>query len=120
MKTLFIICTAPIAILISSLAQANLDASFIESVPKDRFVLSNTSQCDIQNITANIDLSNNAGKLIFGTTATGAGIEVFQPFEASNANMQLTNGNKINDGATLCPSELPTSKPTTLFTSLST
>ncbi|MCV2401270.1 hypothetical protein OFY17_00085 [Marinomonas sp. C2222] len=100
MKTLFITCTTPMIFLISSLAQANLDARFIESAPKDRFVLSNTSQCDIQNITANIDLSNSTGKLIFDTTATGAGVEVFQPFEASNSNMQLTNGNKVNDGAT--------------------
>ncbi|MHA2938026.1 hypothetical protein ACXJY6_06990 [Vibrio sp. RC27] len=85
---------------ISPFAHADIEVRFVESAPKDRFVVNNNGECTMQNITANIDLSNSTGKLIFDTTATGAGVEVFQPFESSDGNIQLAKGNQVNDGAT--------------------
>jgi len=100
MPKLLLACTTPLLLLVSSISQANIEVSFVDGAPKDRFVLSNTGECAMQNITANIDLSNSTGKLIFDTTATGAGVEVFQPFESSDGNIKLANGNPVQDGET--------------------
>jgi len=45
-----------------------------------------------------IDLSDSAGRLIFDTTASGAGVEVFQPFEVTSGELQLQQTDRINDG----------------------
>jgi len=46
----------------------------------------------------NIDLTRSAGKLIFDTTASGAGVEVFQPFEVRSGEIELISGDKVVDG----------------------
>jgi hypothetical protein len=79
-------------------AYADVEVTFVESAPKDRFVLNNTSQCDLKNVTVNLDLSNSVGKLIFDTTATGAGVEVFQPFEVRRGNLKLVSSTEVKDG----------------------
>jgi len=61
-------------------ANADIAVRFIESAPKDRFVISNAS-CPVSNIAVVIDLSGSAGGLIFDVTSSGAGVEVFQPVE---------------------------------------
>ena len=65
----------------SAPVQADIVVNFVESAPKDRFVIENTGECEFENLVVEIDLSGSAGGLIFDTTATGAGVEVFQPFE---------------------------------------
>tara|TARA_R110001606_G_scaffold25866_1_gene83846 strand:+ start:568 stop:1086 length:519 start_codon:yes stop_codon:yes gene_type:complete len=79
-------------------AHANIEVSFIESAPKDRFVISNTGQCELKDVILNLDLSNSSGRLIFDTTATGAGVDVFQPFEVRKGNMKLLSSDKVEDG----------------------
>ncbi len=79
-------------------AYANVEVIFVESAPKDRFVLTNTGQCSLNDLTVNLDLSNSLGKLIFDTTATGAGVEVFQPFEVRKGNLKLVSSEKVKDG----------------------
>lgn len=79
---------------------ANVDIAFIESAPKDRFVVTNASQCAIENAMLTIDLTNSEGALIFDTTSSGAGVEVFQPFEVRSGDVRLANKAKVNDGDT--------------------
>jgi len=45
-------------------------------------------------------LAESAGKLLFDTTASGQGGEVFQPFELVKGKQFLTNSPKITDGDT--------------------
>jgi len=78
-------------------AQAGIEVRFIESAPTDRFVITNTGGCDQGPLEVTIDLSNSAGKLIFDTTATGAGVEVFQPFRQSDETIALKGGT-VSDG----------------------
>ena len=80
------------------LAHANLEVRFNESAPKDIFTIENMSECDLTNVLLDIDLSKSAGGLIFDTTATGAGVEVFQPFEVRQGNMTLTSAINVRDG----------------------
>lgn len=93
-----ILIAAPLAL--TQLSYANVEISFRESAPKDSFTLKNLSKCDLQDVLLNIDLSNSAGRLIFDTTAKGAGVEVFQPFEVKQGNMTLTSASTVQDGDT--------------------
>ena len=67
-------------------AFADVTLTFIESAPKDRFVLTNTG-CPLTGATLVIDLSTAPAGVIFDVTDQGAGVEVFQPVElvAGNA-----------------------------------
>ena len=62
-------------------ARADIVVNFVESAPKDRFVIKNTGEYDFENLIVEIDLTSSVGRLIFDTTGNGAGVEVFQPFE---------------------------------------
>ena len=89
---------AIIAIGVHSGAVADLAISFVESTPKDRFVITNQGSCTIASLRLEIDLSSSAGQLIFDTTAFGAGVEVYQPFEVRTGRLQLVSGAVVNDG----------------------
>lgn len=88
-------------------AQANVEVDFYESAPKDRFVIKNTGKCLLQDLTLEIDLTKSAGQLIFDTTATGAGVEVFQPFEVTKGNITLTSKASVKDGDTKLALSIP-------------
>ncbi|MEB8433852.1 hypothetical protein OO007_16565 [Cocleimonas sp. KMM 6892] len=80
------------------LAYADVEVTFVESAPKDRFEIKNTSECVLKDLVLNVDLSNSAGRLIFDTSATGAGVEVFQPFEVVKGKLTLISSTTVKDG----------------------
>lgn len=90
--------TLPVILFGAQLAYANVEVVFVESAPKDRFVIKNTGECDLKDLILNVNLSKSAGRLIFDTTASGAGVDVFQPFEVVKGNLKLISSNKVNDG----------------------
>jgi|GEM_PF-430112 len=77
-------------------AVSDIQVKFTESAPKDRFSFSNLSKCQINALKISIDLSESSGQLIFDTTSTGAGVEVFQPFEVLKGNIDLISA--VSDG----------------------
>lgn len=77
---------------------ANMNIAFVESAPKDWFSLTNSGECILEKISMTVDLSNTAGKLIFDTSSAGEGVEVFQPFETREGNVQLTSAETVLDG----------------------
>jgi hypothetical protein len=85
---------------VMQLSHANVEIRFNESAPKDIFTLKNLSKCDLRDVVLELDLSNSMGRLIFDTTAAGAGVEVFQPFEVRQGNMTLTSASMVQDGDT--------------------
>jgi len=70
-------------------AKTTIEVRFIESAPKDRFIIKNIGECNLSEFTFSIDLTESVGKLIFDTTEAGAGVEVFQPFEIVSGNIEL-------------------------------
>lgn len=84
--------------LFSAVAQADITVSFVESAPKDRFEIKNTGSCDIASAVVTVDLTGSAGKLVFDTTASGAGVQVFQPFEVREGELSLISANQVSDG----------------------
>lgn len=79
-------------------AVAAIEIKFLEGAPKDRFVVLNNGTCDLSNFTLAFDLTNTRGELIFDTTADGAGVEVFQPFETQEKGIGLVNAATVVDG----------------------
>lgn len=92
--------TCAAMLIMSPLSQAHIEIHFQESAPKDIFSLENLSKCTLQNILLEIDLEGSLGRLIFDTTASGAGVEVFQPFEVRQGSMALTSSAQVADGDT--------------------
>lgn len=77
---------------------AELSVKFVESAPKDWFAVTNNGNCKLDSLQMDIDLTDSAGKLIFDTTSTGAGVEVFQPFEIRGGNIELISAGDVKDG----------------------
>ena len=97
-KTILLLTLALVSIVF---AQTTLEVRFIESAPKDSFVISNLGECNLNEFVLTIDLTDSTGKLIFDTTETGAGVEVFQPFEVVKGNIELASSDFVNDGDTV-------------------
>ncbi|SFR55799.1 hypothetical protein [Litoreibacter janthinus] len=76
-------------------AIAQIAARFVESAPKDTFSFTN-SGCALGQTTLVLDMSGSAGGLIFDTEDGGAGVEVFQPFEAVSGDVASVT---VSDGA---------------------
>ena len=72
-------------------AHAAIEVAFIEDAPKDRFVIGNTGGCTVEDLRLVIDLGPSAGGLYFDTSSAGAGVQVFQPFEAVNGAVRLVS-----------------------------
>ncbi|MEM9540824.1 MAG: hypothetical protein AAGA60_15125 [Cyanobacteria bacterium P01_E01_bin.42] len=81
-------------------AGTTIKVEFIETAPTDRFIITNTSSCVLEELTLELDLSPSAGMLIFDTSATGAGVDVFQPFEVQEGNIVPLNRSGVADGDT--------------------
>lgn len=79
-------------------ALADISVRFIEGAPKDRFEITNLSTCAVVRTDLVIDLSTSAAGLIFDTTATGAGVDVFQPFELVAGADALASQPQVIDG----------------------
>jgi len=71
---------------------------FRESAPTDRFTIANTSSRNWQLNRLKLDMSHSLGNLIFDVTATGAGVDVFQPFVSEAGSAQLSEQPVITDG----------------------
>lgn len=80
--------------------------SFNESAPKDLFVIQNNTRCELNGSQLTIELGESAGKLYFDTTATGAGVEVYQPFEVVSGDVGLYQAERVADGQTRLALEL--------------
>ena len=87
-----------IACFFTAPAMAEVRVDFIEGAPKDRFVVSNLGTCPLKAADVSLDLSGSAAGLIFDVTASGAGVEVFQPFEVVKGEQYLTALPVVRDG----------------------
>lgn len=101
-----LIATANALVMANSSADTDIcafssTARFIESAPRDRFSIQNTSTEGWLIHTIQLDLDGTEGKLIFDVTAQGAGVEVFQPFRDENdGEANLVSTPEVLDGDT--------------------
>ncbi|MBT8459636.1 MAG: aggregation factor core [Boseongicola sp.] len=92
-------------------AHADLSVRFVEGAPKDSFRIENTGTCDIAASTLRLDLSASQGALIFDVTDTGAGVEVFQPFEMVDGSTALNSIPTVLDGQSAIDLDIKTLAP---------
>jgi hypothetical protein len=85
-------------LLLPSPSYADLQVQFIEGAPKDRFVIMNDGSCDLGPAKLTIDFAVSNAGLVFDVTDTGAGVEVFQPFEVTDGAQYLAEVPVISDG----------------------
>ncbi|OIQ46280.1 MAG: aggregation factor core protein MAFp3, isoform C [Roseobacter sp. MedPE-SW] len=99
---------APFAalVMLSAPALADVKVSFIEGAPKDRFVIANSGHCDLASTIVRIDLSTAASGLVFDVTDSGAGVEVYQPFDLVSGKQVVQHYSEIADGDTTVTLEL--------------
>lgn len=91
-------------------ASADITTTFKEGAPKDRFTFTNTGDCALGETKITLDLTGTRGKLVFDVTSSGAGVEVFQPFELVSGASNVTSAPRVSDGdktLTLSLSALP-------------
>jgi hypothetical protein len=87
-----------LALLAALPAMADIEARFVEGAPKDRFILTNTGPCALPATRVTIDLDGSAGGLIFDVTGSGAGVEVFQPFDLVTGAEFVSARSQVRDG----------------------
>lgn len=90
----FVLMTATLA----TSSQADIQVTFYEGAPKDRVEIVNTGDCALAGSSLVIDLSQSQGGLIFDVTASGQGVEVFQPFEIVAGESALASVPTVLDG----------------------
>lgn len=93
-----LILSACLTMSVSNAVLASVEVHFSEGAPKDRFIITNKSSCTLDDLVVELDLATSRGKLIFDITGSGAGVEVFQPFESTGGGLKLTPGTSLNDG----------------------
>ncbi|WP_050526078.1 hypothetical protein [Pseudorhodobacter aquimaris] len=86
------------ALFISSPSYADVRVQFIEGAPKDTFVIANEGGCNIGPSELVVDFTASNAGLIFDVTASGMGVEVFQPFDVTQGADLLVGLPTIADG----------------------
>lgn len=81
-------------------AAADVTVSFRDGAPKDTFTITNGSGCALEQARIAIDFDGSAGQLVYDITASGAGVEVFQPFEVVRGAAALASLPDVKDGDT--------------------
>jgi len=81
LRPIALFATVLLSALSAAPAVADIEVTFRESAPKDRFTIRNLSACAAGPMEVLIDLAGSAAGLIFDTTPEGAGFNVSQPFE---------------------------------------
>lgn len=90
--------TLAAGVLFTAPAFAKLNVVFSEGAPKDRFTFTNTAACTLSGARLELDLSASSAGLIFDVTASGAGVEVFQPLEFVAGASALSTRPTVKDG----------------------
>jgi hypothetical protein len=89
---------AACALFIASPSFADIRVQFIEGAPKDTFIIANEGNCNIGPSEVVIDFAASNAGLIFDVTGSGAGVEVFQPFDVTQGASLLASLPTITDG----------------------
>ncbi|MGR3636402.1 MAG: aggregation factor core [Shimia sp.] len=84
--------------LLATMGHADLSVRFVEGAPKDRFEIKNVGACALTASTIQLDLSTSRGALIFDVSNSGAGVEVFQPFEVVSGQDAFAEMPSVVDG----------------------
>ena len=86
------------ALIFSTPAAADILVRFDEGAPKDRFTITNAGNCALPLTSVTIDLTGSAVGLLFDVTGSGAGVNVFQPFQLVSGGEHVSALPQVKDG----------------------
>lgn len=89
---------AAAALAFATPALAEIRVSFEDSAPTDIFTISHKGACALGPFTLELDLGGSAGRLYFDTTASGAGVQVYQPFRLVAGAQRVVAISPVGDG----------------------
>lgn len=98
MKKACVWLCAAVCSLSTTPAWADVEVVFREGAPKDRFTIANVSGCPLGALDVTVDLSGSTAGLIFDVTGSGAGVQVFQPFDVVEGRQRLQSVPTVRDG----------------------
>ena len=84
---------------LSATQGTSLVVTFSESAPKDSFTFTNVGTCKLGQLQIRLNLASSQGRLIFDPTASGAGVEVFQPLEVTAGQSSIVSISDVRDGS---------------------
>lgn len=90
-----------LALVFAAPAFADVTVRFVESAPKDSFIITNEGTCPLGEVEVTVDLGASAAGLIFDVTGAGAGVSVFQPLELVAGQEYLSSIPEVKDGDSL-------------------
>lgn len=79
-------------------AAADIVLQYTEAAPQDRLTVRNAGGCDPGPLNVTLDLRDTPAGLYFDTSAQGAGVSVFQPFEWLSGAEILEGTSAVADG----------------------
>lgn len=92
------VLTALTLLALSNAALSDVTVSFVEGAPKDRFVIANKGGCPFGKLSIEINMAGSSAGLVFDVSSTGAGVEVFQPFELTSGGGSVAGQPIVRDG----------------------
>lgn len=95
---LVVIATALPAQAMAEACGVDIRAQFVESAPRDRFIIENRSTLPADIAALTLDLGPSAGRLIFDTESGGDGVQVFQLYRTEQSDAVLAATPAVNDG----------------------
>ncbi len=93
-----LIATALPAPAMAETCGVDIQARFVESAPRDRFIIENRSTLPADIAALMLDLGPSVGRLIFDTESGGDGVEVFQLYRTEQSDAVLAAAPAVNDG----------------------
>jgi len=87
------------ALCLATPAWADVEVTFRDGAPKDRFTITNIGSCATGEVILRIDLITAPAGVIFDTAEGGPGVEVFQPFELVTGAERVSFVSEVADGA---------------------
>ncbi len=97
--------------LMAGAVHADIEVTFRDGAPKDRFTITNTSDCATDALDLTLDLATAPAGVIFDITSAGDGVEVFQPFEVVSGGGSIENVSTVTDGDQLLTLQLASLGP---------
>lgn len=100
-KVLSSLIGAAALLLMSESVHADVIVRFHEAAPKDKFVISNRSNCKLADGSMIFDLRPTTAGLLFDTAPSGPGENVAQPFEIARSSGVTVSSLPVPDGASI-------------------
>ena len=94
------LCATPLSSASAQAPVGMVQVRFVESVPADTFLFTNTGDCDLGRSEVWLDLRPSIAGLVFDVSESGAGLDRFHRLEITEGGEFIHRVSKLKDGST--------------------